>query len=442
MAPRQSLSQSLGQELLLLPRMLQSIEMLALPVQELESWLREQAEHNEALEVDAPPRPEWTPPRVRSGGLQAALDHDEWLQSQPARGASIPERLQEQLTWLELDPPTLAWTRCLIEHIDERGFLALGDDELIEAAHAQGLAGGAPELALALAALRSLEPRGIGARNAVEALVLQLEPDEPHYAQLRALLEDFLDELACNKLPSVARAMGLSLGELEQLLARLRELDPRPVGACDDASVPCVVPDLHVERDGDGFVVRIESSGLPSARIDGEVEQLARDRVLPREVRSYLREKLQRARWVVDGLEQRARTLQRVASAVFHHQRAFLEHGPGHLAPLAMNALADELGLHVSTVSRAVAGKHVATPRGTFALRHFFQSAAGNADCARDEARDAVRAIFAGEDLQRPLSDDEVVELLRTRGLTLARRTVAKYRDELGIASSYRRRKF
>src|SRR5262249_46566696 len=161
-----------------------------------------------------------------------------------------------------------------------------------------------------------------------------------------------------NKLPSVARAMGLSLGELDHLLARLRELDPRPAAQLDETCAPIVRPDVIVERDGDGFSVRVDASGVPAVSIDREVESLARDRSQPREVRSYLRGKLERARWIVDGLEQRARTLQRVAAAVFHRQRAFLAHGPGHLAPLAMRDLADEVGLHVSTVSRAVAGKY------------------------------------------------------------------------------------
>jgi RNA polymerase sigma-54 factor len=439
---RQTLSQSLGQEMLLLPRMLQSIEILQLPVLELDAWLRQAVEENEALELGERVEPLERAERVRARVHQAALDHDEWLQSQPAREAGLTERLAEQLVLLDLDELTLGWTRLLIQHVDERGFLSVGDEELLAAARAAGLPGGESELANALRIVQSLEPRGVGARNAVEALLLQLEPDEPHYAQLRVLLEQFLDEIARNKLPSVARAMGLSMGELEILLARLRELDPRPAAQLDETCAPIVRPDVIVERDGDGFSVRVDASGLPAVSIDREVESLARDRQQPRDVRRYLRGKLERARWIVDGLEQRGRTLQRVAAAVFQRQRAFLAHGPGHLAPLAMRDLADEVGLHVSTVSRAVAAKYATTPWGTFALRHFFQSAAGGADCARDEVREAVREIFAGEDARKPLSDDDVVEALKRRGLDLARRTVTKYRRELGLPSSYRRRRF
>ena len=160
-------------------------------------------------------------------------------------------------------------------------------------------------------------------------------------------------------------------------------------------------------------------------------------------MRSYLRGKLDRARWLIDAMEQRERTLMRIATRTFEHQRAFLEQGPGHLVPLRMSDLADELEMHVSTVSRAVAGKYAQTPWGILPLRHFFQSSAGaDEDSARDDVLQVVKEVFEGEDARAPLSDDQVVEAMKKRGWKLARRTVAKYRGELGIPSSYRRRKY
>jgi len=180
-----------------------------------------------------------------------------------------------------------------------------------------------------------------------------------------------------------------------------------------------------------------------AVRLDPRVRSLARDRRQSAGVRRYLRGRLDRARWLIDAVAQREATLLRVARATFEHQRAFLEHGPGHLLPLRMGSLAEELAVHVSTVSRAVAGKHVQTPWGILPLRHFFQGSAGaDEESARDDVLQAVRELFEGEDPHRPLSDDEAVVALARRGWKLARRTVAKYRRELGIPSSYRRRRY
>ena len=202
-------------------------------------------------------------------------------------------------------------------------------------------------------------------------------------------------------------------------------------------------PDVVVEEGEQGFEVKVDHSALPTVAVDEGVRDLSKSRDTAPDVRKYLRGKLDQARWTVDAVEQRKATLLRVATAVFAHQRPFLEQGPGHLRPLSMSELAEWLGLHVSTVSRAVSGKHVQTPWGVLPLRKFFQASAGSTeDVARDDVREAVRAVVEAEDKTRPLSDDGIVAALAERGLTVARRTVAKYRQELGIQSSYRRREF
>jgi RNA polymerase sigma-54 factor len=433
----------MGQEMLLLPRMLQSIQILQLPGLELESYLRQAAEENEALLVTEPERAEPLPrERVRLR-REATAEHDEWLQNQPDRRTNAKQSLDEQVLLLELDAAVRAWVVFLVESLDERGFLTQSDDELLAQANAEGLAGGRDELERALAVVRQLEPRGIGARSAVEALLMQLDPTDPDFDALRRLLFEFLDDVAKNKLPSVAKAMGTTISELRELLARLSELDPRPGASEGSDAAPGLVPDVAVDPTPDGgFEVRVDRSAWPTVEIDAGIATLARDKRQSRDVRGYLRGKLDRARWIVDAVEHRGRTLVSIAQALFRHQRAFLEHGPGHLAPLKMTDLAAEIGLHTSTVSRAVAGKYVQTPWGILPLRHFFQSAGSDGDTARDDVRDAVKRVFEGEDPARPLSDDEVVTAMKQRGIDLARRTVAKYRKELGIASSYRRRQY
>ena len=222
----------------------------------------------------------------------------------------------------------------------------------------------------------------------------------------------------------------------------MAELDPRPAAQLVEESAPPIVPDVIVERTEDGYEVLVERSAWPAVAVDPSITQLARDKRQSGEVRSYLRGKIDRARWIVEALEQRGETLLRIAQATFAKQKGFLDRGPGHLAPLKMVDLAAEIGLHTSTVSRAVAGKYAQTPWGILALRYFFQSAGTDGETARDDVREQVKRVFEAEDPAKPLSDDDVVEEMRKRGIELARRTVTKYRKELGIPSSYRRRKY
>jgi RNA polymerase sigma-54 factor len=243
-------------------------------------------------------------------------------------------------------------------------------------------------------------------------------------------------------LPAVARALDVDVAELERLIERVRGLQPRPAAELCGMSAPVIEPDMLVERIGNRFEVTLSGHSTPVISIDPAVEAMAKDKQSSAPVRRYLRERLERARSVVEALEMRRQTLGRIGARVFEHQRAFLDQGPGHLAPLRMKDLADELGIHVSTVSRAVAGKYAQTPWGILPLRHFFQAASGGDEHAREDVRELVRDVFAREDTAEPLSDDQVVERLRLRGFELARRTVAKYRQELDIPSSYRRRRF
>ena len=441
-----SMQQSLGQHMQLLPRMLQAIEVLQLSSQDLEAWVAEAVSENEALSQETSLEPRFSSDGGPHGGPRGTRQdsdrHAAFLESQPAKPGSLAELLEEHLSVLDLAPNALAWVRLILESLDANGWLAASDEQLLDEAKARGLSGGAAELALAFSTLRGLEPRGLGARGPIEAMLAQVDDDDPDRPALVSLLREHLDDLARNKLPTVARALGLELLELERLIERVRTLQPRPASQLSGETSPAIEPDLVVERAGTRFEVSLSGHSTPVISIDPAVEALAKDKHSPAQVRRYLREKLERARSVVEALEMRRQTLGRIGARTFEHQRAFLEHGPGHLAPLRMKDLAEELGIHVSTVSRAVAGKYAQTPWGILPLRHFFQAASGGEDHAREDVRELVRDVFANENSAEPFSDDEVVERLRARGFELARRTVAKYRQELDIPSSYRRRRY
>ncbi len=443
-APRPGLGFQLRaeQHMLLLPQLLQSIELLQLPTLELDAFLREVAEENEALLLEEN-RGTLDVRGERHGSWEDTEAHDALLQNQPARSPSSAELLLEQLATAEIASEIVPWVDHLVHCLDASGYLTATDEELLEGARERGLIGDAGTLGRAIAALQSLEPRGIGARNAIEVLLLQLDPRDPDYALLCRLLEDFLDELSRNKLPFVARAMGLSLEELSRLLEILRGLDLRPLAELSSERAPPIEPDLVVEQVDGAWQVRLARSRLEAVSLDPAVRARAKDRSQPREVRAWLRGRIDQARWIVRAVELRRATLLSVASAVFARQTGFLEREAGHLVPLRMVDVAAELALHVSTVSRAVAGKYVQTPWGILPLRQFFPIAAGGEETlVRDDLRERVRALIASEDPARPMSDDEVCAELGRTGVEVARRTVTKYRKELGLPSSYRRRRY
>ena len=420
------------------PRMLQAIELLQLSAGELTEWLEEAARENDALEVVRPQEL----PRIARGSSEATERHDRALQNHPARSASLEESLHEQLAMHDLRTDHKTWVRFLIGCLDPSGLLSISDEECLRLAEEEGLTQSADLLGPAIATLQSFEPRGVGGRDAVEAMLLQLDPSGPLYPLLCRLLEDFLDELAKNQRPQIARSLGVTLEELEDLVGGLRELDPCPGRSQFSEEAEVILPELLVEPSVDGtWEVEIESDHLPRVSVDGEYRSMLKD--AEGELAGYLRERVRDARSIVDAVQQRQETLLRVSQSVFRRQREFLEEGPKSLKPLRMTEVAEELGLHPSTISRSVAGKHVQSPWGVHPLRWFFQ-AGGPADeaCALDTVREAVREVFADEDPAAPLSDEEAVTCLRERGVDAARRTVAKYRKELEIPSSYRRRRF
>lgn len=431
------------QEQVLLPSMLQSIQLLQLATTDLSLFLERAAEENVALSVERPSGGYTNSASATSSGADATERYDAWLSSQPDRDPGLTEVLEDQLAWLNVSQSLDPWVRHVIGFLEGSGLLETADETLLGEAANSGLVGDAGDLGRAIAIVQSMEPRGVGGRDQVEALLLQLDPKHADYELLAQLLESHLEDLTRNKLPKVARAMGLELERLEDLLAELRGLQLSPGAQYSDGGEPALLPDLYVEEGESGWELRLEEGSLPTVKVDADVETLAREKELDREVKQYLKQRVEEARWIVDAVEQRRRTLLRVARATFAHQTAFLTDGPKALRPLRMTAIAEELEVHLSTVSRAVAGKHVVTPFGLLSLRSFFQGAGGgNEDQARNSVRDTVGALIEAEDDAAPLSDEDLVAALAEQGSKVARRTVAKYRKELGIPSSYRRRKY
>lgn len=450
------------QRLALLPKMLQSIEVLQLATQDLLRLIDTELEQNETLEAElkqeepealreSAPEPQgddaerFDPRELRgdagSGERDAKLD---FLNGLAADAATLLDSIREQLTWWDLPAALRECVLAVAERLDERGLLTASDEEL-------AVAVGSEHLADAIRVLQCLEPRGIGARDPIGALLLQIEPDDPDYADIEKLLTVHLEDLAKNRVPQIAKVLDRSIDEVQDLVDRVRGLDPHPGAAFRSDANTVIRPDAEARIVDGEIQVRVDDQDLPSLGVNEQYAAMAKDRAAARDLKDYLRGKIASAKSLIRAVEQRKRTLGRVTAAIMAHQRAFLERGRAALRPLAMASIATELGLHVSTVSRAIAGKHVLTQHGTIALRDFFDGGAphGAASTGTNElgtgrlgVKEHVKDLIAAEDGARPLSDDDIVGLLAARGIKVARRTVAKYRTELGIKTSFLRRKY
>jgi RNA polymerase sigma-54 factor len=465
-------------QLRLAPQIIQSIEILQLPTLDLKELIENELQENEALEVLEPaadsiveaPAP---PPveddsgfeddaertldrldsladaeggvvgtRSRGAGAEAADRKLEAMQNTPDLESGLAEHLMVQLEELKLPTDVRLAAEEIIHNLNEAGRLEGPlEDVLKNMDEPVSLEAGQR----ALKVVQSLEPRGVGARDMVECLLLQIEDDDPDAELKRALIRDHLPDLQRNKMPKVAKALGIStddLYHLKQSLARMLRLRP---GAVWSAEVPHYIrPDVIVEwQDGD-YVVRLVNDALPRIGISQQVRTLLREARNDPKLREHLKRKVDLAKWLIEAIAQRQSTLDRVAKEIVARQRDYFEFGVSHLRPLKMQEVADTLGIHVSTVSRAISEKYVQEPRGITPLKFFFTGGTENDEGgveSRLSVKERVRDIIEREDKHVPKSDDEVAEQLSKEfGLEIARRTVTKYRKALNIPSSRQRR--
>jgi RNA polymerase sigma-54 factor len=295
----------------------------------------------------------------------------------------------------------------------------------------------------ALGIVQKLDPPGVGARNLRECLQLQLMPGMHLYEQMRTLIANHLEDLEHNRLPAIQKKTGYTLDLIHETMLELRKLNPKPGAMFGDVHAPTVTPDVFLDVGDDGnYKIRLEDGRIPSLHISGYYRKLL-ERGATDQEKEWIKRKLNAAQWLIESIEQRRNTLTRVSQAIVDHQTEFLNKGPEHLEPLKMQQIADKVGVHVTTVSRAVDDKWIQTPRGIFPLKRFFAggtTTAAGEEVAWDTVRLKLQEVIDKEDKQHPLSDDDLVLELAKHGLTVARRTVTKYRKLMKIPSSRERR--
>ncbi len=339
----------------------------------------------------------------------------------------------------------------IIGNLDEDGFLRVSDEEIMAAGGLRS-----PEdVEQALRTVRSLDPPGIAARSLQECLLLQLElleqegrtedeADREVVARLKTAIADHWDDLLRQRWQTLSEALGCPVQELKPLLDLLHRLEPKPGRAYQRDDNFAVEPDVYVHKVDGEYIITLNDDGLPRLRMNSHYLALLNGGQVDGDTASFLRDKMRSALWLIKSIDQRQRTIYKVAESIVRFQRDFLDHGLEFLRPMVLQQVADDVGLHQSTVSRVVSNKYMYTPRGLFPMKFFFHS---GVDSARGEnvsslvVKERIRKLIEKEDPAKPLSDSKIMKLLQREGIRLARRTVAKYREEVGIPSSEKRKR-
>ncbi|WP_186446255.1 RNA polymerase factor sigma-54 [Paenibacillus cremeus] len=434
MSPGYGMYQQQSAKLQMTPQLRQAIKILQLSTPELLDWVQQELQDNPVLELDGASAGGWEQGVGRRGAglelLQHAADH------QP----SLEGHLREQLSFIQPMSRTLRRiVLYMIGNLDTNGYLEPTLDEIALTLHVQ-----ADQVEQALAILQSMEPAGVGARGLRECLLLQVRalPDSSPLVPL--LIKHHLEAVAGYHVHKLAVQLKASTQEIKLAMNVIKSLNPRPGAAFHAGDVKYMIPDVMIDKVGEQFVVRMNEMAAPRLSLNGQYERMVQEGGGNQEVRQFLRERLNAAAFFVRCIEQRRWTVYRVTQAIAEEQIEFLQKGAAHLRPMNLRQIADKVHLHESTVSRATAGKYAQTPWGVFELSFFFPSGVSRelGEAASSESvKTRLRAWIEQEDRSKPHSDQKLADLLTEEGIQISRRTVAKYREELGLASSVRRKR-
>ena len=348
--------------------------------------------------------------------------------------------LWDQLNTADVNKSQREAAELIIGNMDELGFLQASLEEISQnTGHPLG------ELQEMLALIQTFHPVGVGARDLRECLLIQLRRLGKEHSLEHQIVEEHLDDLGRKRLPELARRLGVSVEQVQKAANFISTLDPRPGQIFTSDPNNYVLPDVSVDKVGEDYTVSLNSDQVPHLRISKTYKDLMTQGANGTEVRDYIREKIRSGKFLIKSIHQRQQTILNIANEIVKRQNEFLENGSAFLKPMTMVQIAEAVGVHETTVSRAISGKYMATPQGVFEMKYFFtpgyQTTAGAA-LSNTSVKEAISDLVRNEDARNPLSDKEIVEILSDRGIPIARRTVAKYRAELNILPSNLRKQY
>ena len=456
------------QKLIMTPQLRQAIAILQLPATELAELVEKELLENPVLEADAPESNDESEGEVEplsneqtdnqheedgwveyllsgtqstTGGQSGSTEMAKQREIADAEMVSLQNYLEMQLHFAVLDAGYLNIGKYLIGCIDDNGYLCG------TTAEAAARLGTTETIVInVLEIIQTFDPIGVGARSLQECLLLQLEQKVEEYSKefalVAAVIKDHLDQVALGRYKQIADKQHCSIHEVQQAVDVIRTLDPKPGCAFGGGQAGYIVPDIIIERINSEYVILINDNHVPQLSINSYYRQIVREE--HSDARKYVEGRINAAVWLIKSIEQRRRTLYNVAEAIIDLQQGFFDHGPKFLRPLTMKKVADQIGVHESTVSRATANKYMATPHGVFGINTFFtagiQSAVGE-NISASRVKQEIREMIAGENQMQPLSDQALGDILNGKGIMVSRRTVAKYREEMNIPASSRRRR-
>jgi RNA polymerase sigma-54 factor len=490
-----SQSTSLRQELKINPRLYQAMDLLYMPLLDLQQHLKQEllinpfleliepeddeeeaAEEGEeeaagSTEMVEPPAPEGEPAKENEIDWEEILldgfdtpghreEHEEKEYYEPVsvEQRGLDDHLRDQVSLLELTPRQLFLAEEFIGNIDENGWLACSLDELLggineavtQAAEEAGRDEDVPlytmeEAEAMLATIQSLDPPGVGARDLRECLLIQVREADREETLEGRLVRDAFDELISHRWSEISKRFQVSVTEVQEAADEVAKLDPKPGLRYSNATDNYIVPDLVVDKIDGKYLVFINDANLPRLRLSKVYQEIARDkRKFDTESKEFISSKLNSANWMIQAIEQRRQTMLKVTNYIVDKQRDFFEKGVQFLRPLTLREVAEHIGMHESTVSRVTNEKFVQTPRGVLPLKFFFSSGlstTGGEDVSARGIKDQIEKLVAGENAKNPLTDQAIVAILQDQGVHIARRTVAKYRDQLGVLSARMRKR-
>ncbi len=451
--------QGLALQQTLSPQMQQSLHILQAPLMELRQLVTAELEANPTLEEE----PREIPPDAESQDSQRPELTDQWNEYYAQRATSEPwtadaqarrqhffdsqtkaptlqQHLLDQISGTEMTSQERGIALVIIGNIDDQGYLRATTAEMAAQAGCRE-----EDVEKVIEIAQGFDPAGVAARNLSECLFIQLRRSGRQYSLESRIVQHYLEELSRRKLPEIARLCHVSLRDVQTAAEAIARLEPRPGRPFSAEDEQTILPDVIVERDGDDYTVSLNDDEIPALRIGDRYKDMLSQSAGDREVRDYLREKIRGGRFFIRCVQQRQHTLLNIAREIVARQRDFFDLGPAHLRPMTMSKVAQAVGVHETTVSRAVSGKYLASPRGLFELKYFFTSGytTDNGESVSNESvRQAIAEIVRNEDTRHPLSDQDIVAMLSERGLPIARRTVAKYREQIGILPSHLRKSF
>ena len=475
MALEQKLQVKLAQKLILTPSLQLAIKLLPMTTLELSEVLTQEMVENPLLEempLEEPPSGdgEAQTDQVETEAGPAADKGDTWddadyeyffgeyldagyrprvpqevkelppIENTLATASSLTDHLMWQLSVQTDEEPTREIGAAIIGNLDEDGYLVASVDEIV-AMRTWSVAA----VERALHYVQQFDPIGIAARDLQECLLLQIRHLGLAGTPTETIVTDHLRQLQHHQVPEIARALGMSSDEAKKHIDIITRLDPKPGSRYNPLPSQYVTPDVYVVKVDDAYVAALNDDGLPNLRVNPVYRRLLdKGSETTAETRAYVREKFRSALWLMKSVDQRQKTIQKVATSLVQFQRDFLDHGIEQLRPLVLRDVAHDIGMHESTVSRVVSHKYMHTPQGVFELKYFFHSGISRLsgeNVSSIAIKQRIRAMTEGEDPGKPLSDSKIVQRLQDEGLLLARRTIAKYRDELRIPTSSRRKR-